>query len=369
VDEPVSDALVEPAPSVISEEAATLEEPVSPKQPESREESGQTQPESAAAVEGPVSDAPVEPVPTIPEMAGTPEEPVSPEQPESREEPAQSEPESAVVVEEPAGEVPVEPARPSIPEEAGTPEEPASLEQPVSHEESGPPEPTAVVEEAASKAPGEPEPPAEPEKHLSLKQLVSELESDETGAVTLSALEEPAKEAPGEPELPLSPEPPAITEQPAIRAEFDQLKAERDQLLDRLARLQAEFENARKRAERERTADRDYGTGSVIEKFLPVVDNFELALKSSASTEQLRSGIELIVKQMEDILQQLQVTAIPALGAEFDPRYHEALGTVEREDLPDQHVAEEIRRGYKLRDRLLRPSLVRVASNPKQRSE
>jgi molecular chaperone GrpE len=83
----------------------------------------------------------------------------------------------------------------------------------------------------------------------------------------------------------------------------------------------------------------------------------------------LRSGVELIVKQMEDVLRQLQVTAIPALGVEFDPRHHEALGSVERPDLPDQHVAEEIRRGYKLRDRLLRPSLVRVASNPKQKSE
>jgi molecular chaperone GrpE len=65
----------------------------------------------------------------------------------------------------------------------------------------------------------------------------------------------------------------------------------------------------------------------------------------------------------------LQVTAIPALGTEFDPRQHEALGSVERHDLPDQYVAEEIRRGYMLRDKLLRPALVRVASNPKQTSE
>jgi molecular chaperone GrpE len=63
------------------------------------------------------------------------------------------------------------------------------------------------------------------------------------------------------------------------------------------------------------------------------------------------------------------VTEIPTLGVEFDPRHHEALGSVERPDLPDQHVAEEIRRGYKLRDKLLRPALVRVASNPKQKSE
>jgi molecular chaperone GrpE len=157
--------------------------------------------------------------------------------------------------------------------------------------------------------------------------------------------------------------------EPVGREQYDQLKAERDQLLDRLARLQAEFENARKRAERDKIANRDYAVGSVVEKFLPVLDHFELALNSAASADQLRSGVELIVKQMEDVLRQLHVTAIPALGAEFDPRSHEALGSVERHDLPDQHVAEEIRRGYKLRDRLLRPALVRVASNPKQTSE
>jgi len=153
------------------------------------------------------------------------------------------------------------------------------------------------------------------------------------------------------------------------RAEFDQIKAERDQLLDRVARLQAEFENARKRGEREKLEFRDYATGNVVEQFLPVVDNFELALKSAGTAEQLRSGVELIVKQMEEVLSKLQVTAVPTAGAEFDPRHHEALGTVERLDLPDQHVAEEIRRGYRLRERLLRPALVRVSSNPKQASE
>jgi molecular chaperone GrpE len=83
----------------------------------------------------------------------------------------------------------------------------------------------------------------------------------------------------------------------------------------------------------------------------------------------LRSGVGLIVKQMEEILRQLQVNPVPTVGEAFDPRQHEALGTVERHDLPDQHVAEEIRRGYKLRERLLRPALVRVVSNPKQTSE
>jgi molecular chaperone GrpE len=154
-----------------------------------------------------------------------------------------------------------------------------------------------------------------------------------------------------------------------LKGEFERLKAERDQLLDRQARMQAEFDNARKRAERERQDYKEYATGSVVEQFLPVLDNFELALKSAGTAEQLRSGVELIVKQMEDILRGLQVHPVATVGEEFDPRHHEAMGSVEREDLPDQHVAEEVRRGYRLREKLLRPALVRVVSNPKQTSE
>jgi molecular chaperone GrpE len=158
-------------------------------------------------------------------------------------------------------------------------------------------------------------------------------------------------------------------EETVSRAAYDQLKTERDQLVDRLARMQAEFDNARKRAEREKAEFRDYATGNVVEQFLPVVDNFELALKSQGTAEQMRHGVELIVKQMQEVLARLQVTAIPTLGEEFDPRLHEALGSVERDDLPDQHVAEEIRRGYKIRERMLRPAMVRVAHNTKQVSE
>lgn len=157
--------------------------------------------------------------------------------------------------------------------------------------------------------------------------------------------------------------------EPAAPSEAEKLKAERDQLLDRLARLQAEFDNARKRAERERVEFREFVTGSVVEQFLPVLDNFELALKSNGNAEQLRSGVGLIVKQMEEILGKMQVNAVPTVGEAFDPRVHEALGAVERDDLPDQHVAEEVRRGYKLRDRLIRPALVRVAHNSKQVEE
>lgn len=154
-----------------------------------------------------------------------------------------------------------------------------------------------------------------------------------------------------------------------LQAEYEQLKKERDGLRDRLARLQAEFENARKRAEKEKAEFRDYATGQVVEQFLPVLDNFELALKSTGSLEQMRQGVELIVKQMEEILRNMQVHPIATVGEEFDPRHHEAMGSVQREDLPDQHVAEEVRRGYRIREKLLRPALVRVVSNPKQTSE
>ena len=148
--------------------------------------------------------------------------------------------------------------------------------------------------------------------------------------------------------------------------QYEALKAERDGLFDRLARLQAEFDNARKRQEREKQEFRDYATGSVVEQFLPVVDNFALALTASANADQLRQGVELIVKQMDEVLRGLGVTVVPTVGEEFDPRVHEGLGTVEREDLPDHSVAEEIRKGYKIREKLLRPAMVRINSNPKQ---
>lgn len=151
------------------------------------------------------------------------------------------------------------------------------------------------------------------------------------------------------------------------RGAFDKLKAERDELFDRLARSQAEFENARKRENRERAEFRDYAVAGAVEKFLPALDNFRLALQSSGSIDQLRTGVDLIVKQIEDVLRSLDVQPIKTVGVQFDPRVHEALETVERSDLPDSQVLDEVRRGYKIRDRLLRPALVRVVTNPGQK--
>ena len=152
-------------------------------------------------------------------------------------------------------------------------------------------------------------------------------------------------------------------------AELEQLKGERNQLLDRLARLQAEFDNARKREAKERADSRDYAVSGAVEPFLSVMDNFQLALKADGTKEQLRGGVELILKQMDDALKGLNVTPVESVGAQFDPRVHEALGSIETKEFPDHQVLEEIRRGYTIRGKLLRPALVRIAANPGQVSE
>jgi molecular chaperone GrpE len=148
--------------------------------------------------------------------------------------------------------------------------------------------------------------------------------------------------------------------------ELAQVKGERDQLMDRLVRLQAEFDNARKRNEKERADAREYTVGATVEPFLSVMDNFQLALKAQGSAEQLRGGVELILKQMEEALRGLQVTSVETVGSQFDPRIHEALGSIETLEFPDHQVVEEIRRGYKIREKLLRPAMVKIAVNPAQ---
>jgi molecular chaperone GrpE len=155
----------------------------------------------------------------------------------------------------------------------------------------------------------------------------------------------------------------------ALKSELEQVRGERDQLLDRLARLQAEFENTRRREAKERADLRDYAVQNAVEPFLGVMDNFQLALKSDGTLEQLRAGVALILKQMEEALRGLNVQAVETVGTQFDPRIHEALGSIETTEFPDHQVLEEIRRGYKIREKLLRPALVRIASNTAQVAE
>lgn len=146
-------------------------------------------------------------------------------------------------------------------------------------------------------------------------------------------------------------------------SETEKLKNERDALLDRLARLQAEFDNARKRAAREQQDFREFAAAEVIKNFLPMLDSFERALKAGGDAGDFRNGVELIYRQFQDALQKAGVQPIVAVGQVFDPRIHEAIEMVDRTDVPDHQVVDELQRGYKYKDRLLRPAMVRVARN------
>ncbi|MGH9500478.1 MAG: nucleotide exchange factor GrpE [Terriglobales bacterium] len=160
--------------------------------------------------------------------------------------------------------------------------------------------------------------------------------------------------------------PPSGTVAAGEAGELQKLKAERDTLLDRLARMQADFENARKRAARDQQEFREYALTDALKGLLPVLDSFERALQAGAGERsELRNGVELIYKQLQDALGKVGLRAIPAKGELFDPRWHEAIEMVDTTDAPDHQVIEELQAGYKLKDRLLRPAMVRVARNPK----
>jgi molecular chaperone GrpE len=149
-------------------------------------------------------------------------------------------------------------------------------------------------------------------------------------------------------------------------SEVEKLRAERDSLVDRLARMQAEFDNARKRATKEQQDFRDYALVDTIKTIIPVLDSFDRALQSSPEKSEFHSGVELIHKQLVDALAKLGVRPISAKGEQFDPRYHEAIEMVDTEDAEDHQVLEELQRGYKLKDRLLRPAMVKVARNSRR---
>ncbi len=147
-------------------------------------------------------------------------------------------------------------------------------------------------------------------------------------------------------------------------SELQKVKAERDSLLDRLARAQAEFENTRRRESKAQQESRDYAIADAIKSLLPVLDSLERALHVKSDAAELRSGVELIYKQLQAALGKLSVNPIASKGEPFDPRYHEAIEMVETSDAPDHQVIEELQRGYKFKDRLLRPAMVKVAKNP-----
>jgi molecular chaperone GrpE len=148
---------------------------------------------------------------------------------------------------------------------------------------------------------------------------------------------------------------------------LEQAQSQYNEIKDKYLRLAADYDNFRKRTQKERLELRDRYHLDVLEDLLPVLDNFDLALKSVPETVEAKKfaeGIVLVDKQLHEILSQYGLKEIEAIGKPFDPHYHEAVMTVENYDYPDQTVLEEIRKGYIKEDKVIRPSLVKVAINP-----
>ena len=145
--------------------------------------------------------------------------------------------------------------------------------------------------------------------------------------------------------------------------QLEALQRDKNALQDRLLRTAAEFDNYRKRMERERRELSEYAAADVLKDLLPILDNFERALQAPATpeTEALRKGLELIHRQMLDVLKKRGVTQIEALGADFDPNFHEAVIHEASADHREGEVMQELQRGYLLGERLLRPAMVKVA--------
>ena len=143
------------------------------------------------------------------------------------------------------------------------------------------------------------------------------------------------------------------------------LQQERDSLRDRLLRTAAEFDNYRKRMDRERRDLSEFAAADVLSELIPIVDNFERALQAGPvpGAEGFRTGIEMIHRQMLELLRKRGVKPIEALGADFDPNFHQAVIHEPSPGHRDGEVIEELQRGYVLGDRLLRPAMVKVAKS------
>ncbi len=167
------------------------------------------------------------------------------------------------------------------------------------------------------------------------------------------AAETPAAETPSQP----APE--------TAEARADRLQAEVDKLRDQTLRDRADMDNVRKRLQREKEDAVRYANGSLLEKLLPVMDNFELGLmearRTSGEGSAVLIGMGMVQKQLEAFLAESGMTVIDAAGQKFDPNLHEALGEEPSADMPEGNVLRQQRKGYKLRDRLLRPASVFVS--------
>ncbi|MGB6484066.1 MAG: nucleotide exchange factor GrpE [Candidatus Acidiferrales bacterium] len=152
----------------------------------------------------------------------------------------------------------------------------------------------------------------------------------------------------------------------AVTDEFEKLIAEKAELKNTLIRLQADFDNYRKRIDRERHQERHRGAELLVENLLPVLDGFDRAISAhrDAAHDEYRKGFELIRKQMLDVLAKQGLQKIETEGKRFDPHSHHAIERVETSGQPDDTVLEELQAGYVFHGKVLRPAMVRVAANP-----
>lgn len=150
----------------------------------------------------------------------------------------------------------------------------------------------------------------------------------------------------------------------AVAAERDQLAAEKTELQERFLRRQAEFENYRRRVDREKAEFVQYASKEAVTAMLPILDDFERALKQEIADKEYQRGMELIYQRLLDSLKKLGLEPISSTGQPFDPYIHQAVERVETDQAEDQTVLDEYQRGYNFKGRLLRPAMVRVAVSP-----
>jgi molecular chaperone GrpE len=146
-----------------------------------------------------------------------------------------------------------------------------------------------------------------------------------------------------------------------LRIERDGLRVERDELRETLLRRQAEFDNFRKRTERERLDQSQYASMEVVGDLVPILDDFERALAAESGSPEYAKGIQMIYQRMAESLKKTGLEPIEAVGKPFDPHQHQAIERVETNDSPENTVIGEFQRGYNFKGKLLRPSMVRVA--------
>jgi molecular chaperone GrpE len=160
-------------------------------------------------------------------------------------------------------------------------------------------------------------------------------------------------------------EPAELSREEQLLAEIEQLKAEKEEMYNKFLRAQADLQNFRTRVNKEKEQMMKYASQRAIEALLPVVDNFERAItasKDATDKDALTEGIEMVFRQLQQVLEQEGVTTVPGVGSPFDPNMHQAVMQEESSEHESGIIIEEFQKGYMLKDRVIRPSMVKVSS-------